>query len=100
MVTAEVVIHRAVLEHVVDGGQDRGDDSHDRLLGAAPGFDAMELGLQVAAFLFYRSPGALNRRGLKPIGALTLASGSTFAGALVITRTYASPRDEMCGRRE
>jgi hypothetical protein len=29
---------------VVDGGKDRGGDGHDRLLGAAPGFDAVELG--------------------------------------------------------
>ena len=50
MVAAEVLIHRAVLEHVVDGGQDRGDDGHDRLLGAAPGFEAMKLGLQIGPF--------------------------------------------------
>jgi hypothetical protein len=50
MVAAEVLIHRAVFEHVVDGGQDRGDDSHDRLLGAAPRFEAIELSLQIAAF--------------------------------------------------
>src|SRR4029077_8860843 len=100
MVAAEVVIHRAVLEHVVDGGQDGGDDGHDRLLGAAPGFDAMELGLQIAVFLFYCCESALNQRGLKPISALTLTIGSTFAGALVIARTYASPGDEMCLRRK
>jgi hypothetical protein len=52
LVAAEILIHRAILEHVVDGGQDRGDDSHDRLLGTAPGFHAIELGLQIAAFLF------------------------------------------------
>jgi hypothetical protein len=33
-------------------GQDGGGDSHDRLLGAAPGFEAIELGLQIATFLF------------------------------------------------
>ena len=38
---------------MVDGGEDRGDDGHDCLLGAAPRFDAVELGLQVAVFLFY-----------------------------------------------
>ena len=52
MVGAEVLIHRAVLEHVLDGGQDGGNDGHDRLLGATPGFDTMELSLQVTAFLF------------------------------------------------
>jgi len=44
-------LHRPILEHVVDGGQDGGDDGHDRLFGAAPGFDAVELSLQVAVFL-------------------------------------------------
>src|SRR6266852_134851 len=100
VVAAEVLIHRAVLEHVVDGGKDGGDDGHDRLLGAAPGFDAVELGLQIAAFLFGCRQSALNQRGLKPSSALTLTIGSTFAGALVIARTYASPGDEMCVRRE
>jgi hypothetical protein len=62
----------------------------DCLLGATPGSDAVELGLQVA--MFYRRPQAhctsvvLIRRLL--------------AGTLVIAGTYASPRDEMCGRRE
>jgi hypothetical protein len=100
MVAAEVVIHRAVLEHVVDGGQDGSDDGPDRLLGAAPGSDAVELGLQIAAFLFYCRESALKQRGLKPISALTLTIGSTFAGALVIARSYASPGDEMWGRSE
>src|SRR5260370_41833813 len=100
VVAAEVLIHRAVLEHVVDGGKDGGDDGHDRLLGAAPGFDTVELGLQVAVFLFYRRPAALYQRGLKPISALTLTIGSPFASALAIARTYASPGDEMWGRRE
>jgi len=44
-------LHRPSLEHVVDGGQDGGDDGHDHLFGAAPGFDAVELSLQVAVFL-------------------------------------------------
>jgi hypothetical protein len=52
VVAAEVVIHRAVLEHVVDGGQDGGDDAYDGLLAAALGFEAIELGLQIATFLF------------------------------------------------
>jgi len=56
VIAAEVLVHRPVLEHVVDGGEDRGCDGHDRLFGATPGFDAVELGLQVAVFLSYRRP--------------------------------------------
>src|SRR5208282_831921 len=100
VIAAEVLVHRPVLEHVVDGGKDGGGDGHDRLLGAAPGFDAVELGLQVAVFLFYRRPGALHQRGFEPGSTLAQAIGSTFAGTLVVARTYASPRDEMCVRRE
>src|ERR1700730_9496876 len=91
VIATEVVIHRAVLEHVVDGGKDGGGDCHNSLLGAAPGFDAVELGLQVAVFLFYRRPGALHQRGFEPGSTLAEAIGSTLAGTLVIARTYASP---------
>src|SRR5439155_17844957 len=96
----EVLIHRPVLEHVVDRGKDGGGDGHDRLLGAAPGFDAVELGLQVAVFLFYRRPGALHQRGFEPRSALAQAIGSTLAGTLVVARRHASPCDKVCGRRE
>src|ERR1700719_5185982 len=51
VIAAEVLVDRAVLEHVVDGSKDRGGDGHDRLFGATAGFDAGELGLQVAVFL-------------------------------------------------
>src|SRR5216683_1928306 len=84
VIAAEILICRPVLEHVVDRGKDGGGDGHDRLLGAAPGFDAVELGLQVAVFLFYRRPGALHQRGLEPGSSLAQALGSTLAGTLVV----------------
>ena len=37
VIAAEVLVHRAVLEHVVDGGKDGGGDGHDRLLGGPAG---------------------------------------------------------------
>jgi hypothetical protein len=55
VIAAEVLVYRPVLEHVVDGGKDRGGDGHDRLLGAAPGFDAVELGLQGRAIFLFRN---------------------------------------------
>jgi hypothetical protein len=99
VISAEVLVHRPILEHVVDGGENRGDDGHDCLLGAAPSFDAVELGLQITVFLFYRRPGALHQRGFEPGTALAHAIGATLAGTLVVAWTYAGPRDEMCGRR-
>jgi len=56
VIAAEVMVHCPVLEHVVVGGEDRGRDGRDRLFGATPGCDAVELGLKVAVFLFYRRP--------------------------------------------
>src|SRR5258706_15531953 len=98
VIETEVLIHRPVLEHVVDGGKDGAGNGHDGFVGAAPGFDAVELGLQIAVFLFYRRPGALHQRGFEPGTALAHAIGSTLAGTLVVAWTYAGPRDEMCGR--
>jgi hypothetical protein len=46
--------------------------------GATPNFYAVELGLQVAVFLFYRRPGALHQRGFEPRSALAQAIGSTL----------------------
>jgi putative ABC transport system substrate-binding protein len=45
-------------------------------------------------------PGALHQRRFEPGSTLAQAIGSTLAGTLVVARTYASPRDEMCVRRE
>jgi hypothetical protein len=45
VIAAEVLVHRPILEHVVDRGKDGRDDGHNRLLGAAPGFDAVKLSL-------------------------------------------------------
>ena len=57
VLAAEILLHRSVLELVVNGGKNRGGDSDDRLLRAAPGFDAVELRLQVTVFLLNRRPG-------------------------------------------
>ena len=48
-----------------------------------PNFYAVELGLQVAVFLFYHRPGALHQRGFEPMSALAQAIGSTLAGTLI-----------------
>jgi hypothetical protein len=91
VIAAEVLIHRPILEHVIDGGKDRGGDGHDCLFGAAPDLDTVELSLQVAVFLSYRRPGALQQRGFEPGSTLAHAIGSTLAGTLVVARTYACP---------
>ena len=48
--------------------KDGGGDGHDRLLGAAPGFDAVELGLQVLAipsFFEIKESGEVRNRSEK-----------------------------------
>ena len=37
VLASEMLIHRPVLEHVVDGGKDRGGDGDDRLLRGPAG---------------------------------------------------------------
>ena len=51
------------------------------------GLDAIVLGLEVAVFLSYRRPGALDQRGFEPGSTLAQAIGSALAGALVVART-------------
>jgi hypothetical protein len=72
----------------------------DRLFGAAPGFDAVELSLQVAVFLFYRRPGALHQRSFKPSTALAQAIGSTLAGTRQPDSREATVRDDKGGVRK
>lgn len=70
VVGSQVLIERAVAEHVVGGGQDRGSDGTDGLFGSSPVAQALELGLQIAALLVAGGPGALHERGLQPRRAL------------------------------
>ena len=69
MIGTEIVIEGAVLEHVVGGGEDRGGE------GAAPGAQAMELRLEVAAVFAGGRPGALDQGGLEPGGAPRFREG-------------------------
>jgi transposase-like protein len=54
----------------------------------------------IAIFLFCGRPRAVPRRGFQPGSTLAQPIGSTLASTLVVARTYGSPRDEMCSRRE
>ena len=100
MIWAEVPILGAILEHVISSGEDRSSHSADGLLGAASRTQPVELRLCVTGLLAAGGPGALHERRLQPRRTLAEPGGSAFAGALVISRTKASPRDQMPGRRE
>ena len=91
MFATEVLIHRPILKHVVDGREDRGCDGHDSLLGTAPGFDSIKLRLQVAVLLILCCPGALYQRGFEPGSPIAQTVGSALAGTLVVSRAHAGP---------
>ena len=75
VVGAKIVVMGAVFEHVIGGGEDRGGEGADRLFGAAPGAQAMELGLEIAAVFARGRPGALDQGGLEPGGTPRLREG-------------------------
>src|SRR3712207_9462317 len=77
------------------GGQDGRGDGADRLLRAASGTQALELGLQVAALLARCRPGALHEGGLQPGSAVAQAGGAPLARALVVAGAETGPKDQV-----
>src|SRR5260221_11679654 len=92
---AEVLVLGAVLEHVVDGGEQRGGDGADRLLRSASAAQSVELRFVVAVFLALRRPGALDEHGLEPGRTFAQARGFALAGALVVTGAQTRPGHEV-----
>jgi hypothetical protein len=76
------VIQRAVDQHVIDDGQDRGGEGADGLFGAASGAQAMKLRLEIAGLLAGGGPGALHQRGLEPGRSLAHPGGPRLAVGL------------------
>jgi hypothetical protein len=70
VVGAEILVEGAVAQHVVGGGQDRGGDGADGLLGSAPLAQALELRPEIAVPLVAGGPGALHKDGFQPRCAL------------------------------
>ena len=58
---AEILVEGAVLEHVIDGGQDRGGERADGFLGAAWGAQTIELRLEIAGPSCGRRPRRIAR---------------------------------------
>src|SRR6202030_3959881 len=100
VVRAEIAIELTADQHVVDAGQDRGGERAERLFGAAAGAQAVELGLEIAGLLAGGGRGALHEGGLEPRGPLAHPSRSALAGALVVFRAQAGPRDQVAGGRQ
>ena len=69
-------------------------------LGAAPGAEPLELGVEVAVLLAHGGPGGLDEGGLQPGRALLQAGGAALAGALVLAGAEAGPGDQVAGGRE
>ena len=90
----------AVLEDVIDGGEDRSCDRADCFLRAASALDAEKLRAVIAVFLAFGRPGALHQRHLQPGIALAQARRFAFAGALVLTGTHPGPGNKVPGGGE
>jgi hypothetical protein len=75
VVGAEVLVHSAVLQHVVRSGENRCSNGADRLLRSSSGSQTLELGLKVAALGSCGGPGALDEGGFQPRGAPRLREG-------------------------
>src|SRR5271168_5257437 len=97
---AEVVVFGAVLEDVIDGGEDRCGDGADGFLRSALTLQPEELGSIVAVFLALRRPGALDEHGLEPGRPLAQARGLALAGAFVLPGAQTAPGDESAGKRK
>jgi hypothetical protein len=81
---SEILIAVAVLEHEVDGSEERSGDGADGLILAAPGTNALILSLKIAALLARRCPAALDQGGLEPWSSLAHAGGAPLAGTLIV----------------
>ena len=97
---AEVVPFGAVAQHVPGGGEHGGGHGDDGLLSTASGAHAVELRLQVAALDLDGRPGGLHHGRLEPLAAAAQPSAAALAGALVVARTHAGPRQQVAGRGE
>jgi hypothetical protein len=62
VIGAEVAVRHAVAGHVVARAEHGGRNGEDGFLGAAPGFEAEELGLEVRALRPYGGPGGRTPR--------------------------------------
>src|SRR3982751_2355020 len=96
----QVVVLGAVAKHVVRGGEHGSSHGKDGFLGSAARLDAEELRSQVAGLHAHCGPGGRDQGGLDPGAALSHASRSALAGALVAAWTQAGPGDQMARTRE
>src|ERR1051326_9458249 len=88
---AEVVVHGAVPEHVVDDGQQGvGDGDNGPLLAPTCGDAAVESG-EVGVGLPSGGPGSLHQAGPQPAGAVTGRSRAALAGSLGVGRADPGP---------
>src|SRR5882672_3025480 len=95
VVRAKVVVVDTVAQHEEGSGEHRGGDGEDGFLGTAAGFDAEELGTQVAFLHSDGCPGSGDQRRLEPVGALADAGRTPLARTLVVARTEPGPGYEM-----
>src|SRR5262249_21705650 len=84
MVRTEILKLRAVVEHVVDGREQRGCNRAGRLLCTSAPAKAEELCVEVAAFFARGRLGTLDQQGLEPGGTFSQTGGTALAGTLIV----------------
>ena len=70
IIGTKVCVVHAIPEHVVGSREHGSGHRENGFLGAAPGFDAQELGVQITGLNAYSGPGRRHQSGLEPVSAL------------------------------
>src|SRR5512143_312196 len=93
-------IRRLALQYVIDDGQQRMTQRHDRSLLAPPRRQAVILRRQVCPLGVARRPRGLGQRLPQPAVTLGRPAAAMFARALVVARAHPRPRYQVTRRRE
>src|SRR5215475_984476 len=100
MIGAKIAVGHAVAQHVVARPEHGGGDGEDGLLGAAAGFEAEELRLEIAALGVHGGPGGRDEGGFEPGGTIARAGRAALPGTLVAAGAEARPGDQVGGAGE
>src|SRR5258708_25668977 len=98
VIGAEVLEDDAIVEQVIDNGEEAMGDCEQGPLPAAAGGQSVVLDLEVAVLLARGAPGAFDQDGAQPAVALARVSGASPAGRLVVARDDLAPGGQATAR--
>src|SRR5260370_17976856 len=91
VIGAEVLEDDAIVEQVIDNGEEAMGDCEQGPLPAAAGGQSVVLDLEVAVLLARGAPGAFDQDGAQPPVALSRVAGAWPAGCRVFAVTHLGP---------